>query len=116
MTLSACGANLFDGEAIGLLGVESALCARGIKRSESEIYGECVLDDLNVALAGATTIPLTRATDQLLVEWQADLARSQYSEGYNAPQWRLWSGFQRAPDPSSDVTVNRAHATVVHHE
>ncbi|MGI8511346.1 MAG: hypothetical protein ACR2NH_01810 [Solirubrobacteraceae bacterium] len=76
MTLSACGANFFDGEAIGLLGVEYALCARGIKRSESEIYGECVLDDLSVALAGATAILLTSATDQFLVERQADLARS----------------------------------------
>ena len=75
MTLSACGANFFDGEAIGLLGIEYALCARGIKRSESEIYGECVLDDLNVTLAGATAILLTSATDQFPVERQADLAR-----------------------------------------
>lgn len=79
VTLAARGADLLDGEAIGLRGIERALRARVIKRSQSEIDGECVLDDLNIALASATAILLTRAMDQLLIERQADLARCHHS-------------------------------------
>jgi len=64
VTLAARGADFFDSEAIGLHRIEHAL-SRVIKRSQSEIEGERVLDDLDVTLAGAGSILLTGATDQL---------------------------------------------------
>lgn len=76
MTLAARGADLFDGEAIGVLGIERALCTRVIERSETEVDRERVFDDFDVALVGPGVILVTRAPDQLRVERQADLARS----------------------------------------
>lgn len=76
MTLATSGADLFDGEAISLVGVERALRPRVIKRSEAEIDRERLLDDRDVALTGPGPVLLPRAANQFLVERHADPSTS----------------------------------------
>jgi len=52
VTHATRGADLFDGEAIGLLGTKRALCTRVIERSQTEMDGKRALDDLDIALVG----------------------------------------------------------------
>jgi hypothetical protein len=64
--------DLFDGETVGIRWREGALGARVIKRSITQVDGERVLDDLDIALAGRADVLLAGAPNQLLIERQAD--------------------------------------------
>ncbi len=64
--------NFLHREPVGLVGPHGALRSRILKRAQTQEYGERVLDDLHVALAGLASVLTTCAADQLLIKRQID--------------------------------------------
>jgi hypothetical protein len=108
MTRATHGTDFFDRDPIRLVGRQGAPRARLIQRTVPEVDGQRILDDLAIRLAGRRDVPIARATDQILVDRQADLARS-----HDSTQDSAEAAVQRRSDYSGERVLTRVNVSLL---